>query len=152
MFIMLIIKILQSMTKLSNLFGRVLTSKWYVMNNYCLMACLFNAYTYSVRFYGVPRLHMLTDFRRWGVRPIVCGETTVYHVPIYGRQPCTLASISLCSLIAHAFFIGTTWGGSSPLHRLPPAFPLLAHRAVNADKRYPLPRLLLVCQRVKELG
>lgn len=90
--------------------------------------------------YGLSVPH-LTDFRRWGVRPL-CGETTVYHVPIYGRQPCTLASISLCSLIAHAFFIWTTWGGSSPLHRLSPAFPFLTYRAVNADKRYPLPWLL----------
>ncbi len=32
-----------------------------------------------------------------------CGETTVYHVPIYGRQPCQLACISLYSLIRHAF-------------------------------------------------
>lgn len=76
----------------------------------------------------------LADFRRWGEVP-PCGETTIYHVPIYGRQPCTLASISLCSLIAHAF-------RSSPLHRLSPAFPFLTYRAVNADKRYPLPRLL----------
>ena len=83
--------------------------------------------------YGLSVPH-LTDFRRWGVRPL-CGETTVYHVPIYERQPCTLASISLCSLIAHAF-------RSPPLHRLSPAFPFLTYRAVNADKRYPLPRLL----------
>jgi len=34
-----------------------------------------------------------------------CGETTVYHVPIYGRQPCQLACISLYSLIRHAFFL-----------------------------------------------
>ena len=83
--------------------------------------------------YGLSVPH-LTDFRRWGVRP-PCGETTVYLVPIYGQQPCTLASISLCSLIAHAF-------RSPPLHRLSPAFPFLTNRAVNADKRYPLPRLL----------
>ena len=45
-----------------------------------------------------------------------CGETTVYHVPIYGRQPCQLASISLCSLIWHAFFVGNVL--PSPLHCL----------------------------------
>ena len=76
-------------------------------------------------FNGLPKIRIETP----------CGETTIYYVPIYGRQPCTLASISLCSLIAHAFC-------SSPLHRLSPAFPFLTYRAVNADKRYPLPRLL----------
>ena len=39
------------------------------------------------------------------------GETTVYLVPIHGRQPCQLASISLCSLLWHTFC-------SPPLHRL----------------------------------
>ena len=54
-----------------------------------------------------------------------CGETTIYHVPIYGRQPCQLASISLCSLIWHAFFVGNVL--PSPLHCL--ARPFLCCRS-----------------------
>ena len=68
-----------------------------------------------------------------------CGETTVYHVPIYGRQPCQLASISLCSLIWHAFFVGNDDTVSLALALFRQALPLLSVRTVNADKRYPLP-------------
>ena len=78
-----------------------------------------------------PHLNMFRRMRR----SATMWRDAFYHVPIYERQPCTLASISLCSLIAHAFY-------SPPLHRLSPAFPFLTVRAVNADKRYPLPRLL----------
>ena len=49
-------------------------------------------------------------------------------VPIYRRQPCQLACISLCSLISHAFHL-------PPLHRRDRVF-LFLRIAVNADKRY----------------
>ena len=68
-----------------------------------------------------------------------CGETTVYHVPIYERQLCQLACISLYSLIRHASFL---WRALRALPALAPsrrASPLLPYRAVNADKRYPRP-------------
>ena len=54
-------------------------------------------------------------------------------VPIYRRQPCQLACISLCSLISHAFHL-------PPLHRRDQAL-LFLRQAVNADKRYLLPCL-----------
>ena len=56
-----------------------------------------------------------------------CGETTVYHVPIYGRQPCQLACISLYSLIRHAFFL---WKAHCAFPALAPsrrASPLLSN-------------------------
>lgn len=69
----------------------------------------------------------LDGFRESGTNPI--GATSLYHVPILGRQPCQLAWISLSSLIWHTFH-------SPPLHPSLPAFPLPTTRTVNADKRY----------------
>ena len=91
--------------------GPMPTKKYQKLQVCLLKDLLIHFIRWYVCFREYPCPH-LADFRRWGVRP-PCGETTVYLVPIYGQQPCTLASISLCSLIAHAF-------RSPPLHRLSP--------------------------------
>ena len=69
----------------------------------------------------------LNGFRDSGISPL--GATSLYPVPILGRQPCQFAWISLSSVRWHTFH-------SSPLHPSLPAFPLPTSRTVNADKRY----------------
>ena len=62
------------------------------------------------------------------IKDLNLGGTAHFVVPIDGRQPCRLASISLWSILRHTFH-------SPPLHSPFPNSPLVADDTLNADKR-----------------